>query len=60
MNEDDSTRPEDEDDPDKQERRRLYLERLSDWSDEPMKVNRGGKVLEPDADVESTETVESN
>ena len=32
---------------DEQESRRRFHERLSDWSDEPMKINRSGKLLDP-------------
>jgi hypothetical protein len=32
---------------DEEELRQRYYERLSDWSDEPMKINRNGKLLEP-------------
>jgi hypothetical protein len=40
-------RLEEQDEIDEEESRRRFLERLSDWSDEPMKINRNGKLLDP-------------
>jgi hypothetical protein len=48
MSMDDSTRGiDDQDGIDEEELKRRYSERLSDWSDEPMKINRNGKLLDP-------------
>jgi hypothetical protein len=36
-----------QEDIDEEESRRRFIERLSDWSDEPMKINRNGRLLDP-------------
>ena len=52
MGNDDSTHPiAEQGDIDDEEFRRRYYERLSDWSDESMKINRNGKLLDPLAEL---------
>src|SRR4051794_9193738 len=47
---DDTRRMAEQDDIDEQQLKRRYYERLSDWSDEPVKINRNGKLVKPPVD----------
>jgi hypothetical protein len=65
MNENDSTRP--EDDPDEEERRRRCYDKFSDRSDpDSVRINRDGRVIDPrpgspqsDTDADIAASVES-